>query len=71
MQHCILNLFEKYGNSVDNVKSFGNLLLDLSKALDYFGHELLTEKLDAYGFSLTALRLINDLFVKQKTKNKD
>ena len=36
------------------------LLTDRTKAFDCLDHELLIAKLNAYGFSLPALRLIND-----------
>ena len=54
-------------------KLFGALLTDPSKAFDCLDHELLTAKLHAYGFSLPALRLINDylLIRKQRTKNEN
>ena len=39
---------------------FVSLLTDLSKAFDCLDHELLVAKLNAYGFSLPTLRLIND-----------
>ena len=39
---------------------FGALLTDLSKGFDCLEHELLTAKLSAYGFNLSALRPIHD-----------
>ena len=59
--------------SVDKNKLFGALLTDPSKAFGCLDHELLTAKLNAYGFSLPALRLINDylLIRKQRTKNEN
>ena len=54
-------------------KAFGALLTDLSKAFDCLDHELLIAKLNAYGFSLPALRLIHDYLShrKQKTRVND
>ena len=46
------------------------MLTDLSKAFDYLDHELLIAKLDAYGFSLTALRLINDYFSNRRQRTR-
>ena len=43
--------------AVDNERNFGALLTDLSKAFDCLFHDLLLAKLNAYGFSLTALKL--------------
>ena len=72
-QHCLLNLLEKWKNSIDKGKVFGGLLTDLSKAFDWLDHELLTAKLNAYGFTLPALRLIHDYLSngKQRTKIDD
>ena len=59
-QHCLLAMLEKWKRSVDNGKAFGALLTDLSKAFDCLDHELLIAKLNTYGFSLTASKLIHD-----------
>ena len=59
-QQCLLKMLEKWEWSVNGGKVFGTLLTDLSKAFDCLDYELLIEKLNAYGFSLAALRLIND-----------
>ena len=53
-------MLEKCKRSVDEDKVFGALLTDLSKAFDCLDYELLIANLNAYGFSLPALRLIND-----------
>ena len=59
-QHCLLAMLEKWKRSVDNGKAFGALLTDLSKAFDCLDHELLIARLNTYGFSLTASKLIHD-----------
>jgi len=42
-----------------NPRYAGAVLIDLSKAFDCINHELLIAKLDAYGLSENALRMIN------------
>ena len=69
-QHCLLNLLEIWKNSVDKGKSFNALLTDLSKAFDCLDHELLTAKLNAYEFTLPALRLIHDYLSNRKQRTK-
>ena len=63
-------MLETWKRSVDKGKVFGALLTDLSKAFDCLNHELLTAKLNAYGFSLPALRLIND-YLSNRKQNKN
>ena len=45
---------------------FGALLTDLLKAFDCLDHELLIAKLNAYGFSLTALKLVHNYLSNRK-----
>ena len=69
-QQCLLKMLEKWKRSIDGGNVLGALLTDFFKAFDCLDHELLIAKLNAYGFSLPALRLINDyLFNRiQQTK---
>ena len=69
-QHCLLAMLEKWKSVVDNKKTFGALLTDLSKAFDCLSHDLLLAKLNAYGFNLPALRLIQSYLSKRKQRTK-
>ena len=51
---------EKEKKSVDIGKVFGALLTNLLKAFNCPDHELLLDKLNGYGFSLPALKIIHD-----------
>ena len=57
-QHCHLSMLGKWKKAVDNKKIFGALLTDLSKVFGCLSHDLLLAKLNTYGFSLLALRLM-------------
>ena len=65
-----MKLLEKWKNSLDRGKSFGTLVSDLSKAFDCLNHKLLTAKLNAYRFTLPALRLIHDYLSNRKQRTK-
>ena len=51
-------------------KLFGALLTDLSKAFDCLSHKLIIDKLNAYGFSPTALKLIHDYLSNKQQRPK-
>ena len=63
-------MLEKWKRSVDSGKAVGVLLTDLSKAFDCLDHELLIAKLNAYGCSLPALRLIHDNLSHRKQRTR-
>ena len=69
-QQCLLALLEKWKRAVDSGQMFGVLLIDLSKAFDCLDHELLIAKLNAYGFSLPALKLVHDYLSNRKQRTK-
>ena len=69
-QHCLWFMLEKWKREVDNGKVFGILLTDLSKAFYCLSHELLLAKLHAYGFSISALRLIYCYLANRKQRAK-
>ena len=69
-QHCLLAMIEKWKKSVDKGKRFGTLLTDLSKAFDCLPHDLIIAKLNAYGFSLSASKLIHNYLSHRKQRTK-
>ena len=65
-QHCLLAMIEKWKSADDNKKTFGALL----KAFDCLNHDLLLAKLNSYGFSLPALRMIQSYLSNRKQRTK-
>ena len=59
-QHCLLLMLEKWKHAVDNKKVFGALLTDLLKTFNCICHDFLIAKLNAYGLSLPALKLVHN-----------
>ena len=69
-QKCLLAMLERWKGSVNNSKMFGALLTNLQKAFDCLDHEFLTAKLNAYGFSLTALKTAHNYLSNRKQRKK-
>ena len=63
-------MLEKWRSAADNKKTFGALLTDLSKAFDCLSYELLLAKLHAYGFSISALRIVYSYLKNRKQRTK-
>ena len=57
-QQALLALIENWKKALDNKGFAGALLMDLSKAFDTINHDLLVEKLHAYGFSNDSFKLL-------------
>ena len=70
IQQCLLALSENWKRDVDTGQMSGALLIDLSKAFDRLDHELLIATLNAYGFSLPALKLVHDYLLNRKQRTK-
>ena len=58
VQHCLIIMIEKFKQMLDKGNQFGALFTDLSKAFDCLDPKLLIGKLNSYGVSLIANKLI-------------
>ena len=65
-QNCLWALLEKWICAVDKGKTFCASLTDFSKAFDCLDSELLIAKLNAYGFTLPALKLDHNYLSQRK-----
>ena len=63
-------MLERWKSEVDKRQMFRALLTDLSKAFDCLSHELIIAKLNAYGFSLSELKLIHNYLSKKQQRTK-
>ena len=51
-------MIEVWKKNLDKGNEIAVILMDLSKAFDTINHSLLLAKLEAYGFSMTSLKLM-------------
>ena len=70
IQNRLLSMVEKMLLAGDKKEVFGAILTDLSKAFDCISHDLLTDKLNAYGFNQIALNVINNYLSERSQKTK-
>ncbi len=69
-QYVLMHLVEKWKNDLDQSKSCGTLLMDLSKAFDCILHDLLIAKLQAYGIDENALTFMSSYLRNRKQRAK-
>ena len=69
-QRSLLAMLEKWKLAVASERNFGALLTDLPKAFDCLPHDLLLANLNAYGFSLLTLRLVQSYLSNRKQRTK-
>ena len=56
---CLLAMVENYKKALHQGNEYGALLTDVSKAFECFPHDLMVAKLQANGFSIESLKIIN------------
>ena len=70
IEQCLLTMIELWRKALDNRKSAGAVLTDLSKAFDCLNHDMLIAKLHAYGFDNGALNYTQDYLNDRKQHTK-
>ena len=63
-------MLDKWKGAVDDKKVFGTFLTGLSRTFDCLSHELIIAKLNAYGFSLPAPKLVYDYCSNRQQRTK-
>ena len=69
-EKCLTAMLEMWRKALDEKKSAGGILTDLSKAFDCLNHNLLIAKLEAYGLDISALEFIYNYLKERKQRTK-
>ena len=69
-EDALLRLLENWRHCLDNGEIVGTILCDLSKAFDTLPHDLIIAKLEAYGMSNDALKLISSYLTNRMQRCK-
>ena len=67
-QHCLINMLEKWKNTLDKRGFVCAMFMDLSKTFDKMNHNLLIDKIGAYGFQKYALSFMKSYFIKRRQR---
>ena len=67
-QHCLLNMLEKWKNTLDKGGFACAMFMDLSTSFDAMNLELLIVKLGAYSFRRDALSFIKSYLTKRRQR---
>lgn len=63
-------MLEHWKRETDKRKVYEALLTELLKTFDWLSHKLIIAKLNVYGFSLSALKLIQNYLSKTQKRTK-
>ena len=63
-------MIEKWKAFLDQGKSFGAFLTDLSETFDSLPHDILIAKLNAYGFDESSLQIMQSYEINRQQRTK-
>ena len=67
-EQCLISMIELWRKALDNKHNAGAVFTDLSKAFDCLNHNLVTAKLEAYVFHISALSFIYNYLKERKQR---
>ena len=65
---CLINMLEKWKNTLDKRGFVCAMFIDLSKTFDAMNHDLLIAKLGAHGFQKDALSFMKSYLTKRRQR---
>ena len=69
-QYALMTLLEEWKQSVEKHGFAGAVIMDLSKAFDTINFELMIAKLHAYGFTISALKMVHSYLINRWHRTK-